>query len=69
MTPITVEFEAYSLKRPDGTVYHTIPPEICTVGIQTRRNGETELAFIRHHGAWLPPFFWRDYAPFTTYQP
>lgn len=56
-----VEFCAFPLKNQRGEVYHTIPAEKCRISIVSRRRldrpDETEAAFIRGNGAWLPPVF------------
>lgn len=65
-----VEIEAYPLRNQRGEIYHTIPAEKCRIGIVSRRRigsgpdgkdvelpPETEAAFIRGNGAWLPPLF------------
>jgi len=65
-----VEFAPYPLRTPRGDIYHTIPAETCRVGIVSRRRigmgadgcdaelpEQTEAAFIRGGGGWLPPLF------------
>lgn len=65
-----VELEACPLRNQRGEIYHTIPEEKCRIGMVSRRRigigpdgkdielpPETELAFIRGNGAWLPPIF------------
>lgn len=54
---VEVQFDAYPLKNPRGDIYHVIPAEVCGVGLVERHDGRREAAFIRNHGAWLPPVF------------
>ena len=53
---MTVEFEAYELKR-NGKTYHIIPAQSCSIQIVTRYDGRQEAALIRANGSWLPPLF------------
>lgn len=57
MSEQEIQFERVELKNSKGETYHVVLPEKCRIKIVTRHNGNTEAAFIRSNGAWLPPVF------------
>lgn len=70
VSDFTVEIDDFPLRNQRGEVYHTTPAEKCRVGVVSRRRigrgpdgkdvelpQETEAAFIRGSGGWLPSLF------------